>query len=302
MNANLPAAIAAVHSRTEQLKAALPASIPTAKFQRVVVSTLQRDPQLLQCTPGSIIQACEKAASDGLILDGKEAALVVFNQKDKEGKWSKAAQYLPMFQGLMKLAYNTGLIKTWNVGIVYQAEFDGGRFEYEAGDDAFIRHAPIIIGERGAPVAIYSIVEFKDGGKSRAIMRWDEVLKIARSQKKNVDDQGNLKGIWRDHTEEMGKKTIIRRHIKMLPFESDTRRAFEREDDLYTDERGDSRSGEIEVPLDEPAKPKGGAAARLNGRLAPQPQAEEVLNVDPETGEITPPAEEEDRRQPGDII
>jgi hypothetical protein len=40
--------------------------------------------------------------------------------------------------------WRTGLISDLNDQVVTRAEEDAGRFEYEEGDDGFIRHRPLL--------------------------------------------------------------------------------------------------------------------------------------------------------------
>lgn len=290
--ATVPAAITAIDNRTPQFKALLPKTIPTDKFARVVKLALQRQPELLECNPGSIIEACERAAQDGLMLDGREAALVVYNTKDKKtGQWVKRAQYIPMWVGLLKRVRNSGELSSIQAYVVYDEEIRQNKFKYIAGDAERIEHEPIVVGDRGQPRLVYTIVRLKDGTSSREVMTWEEILAIARRSPKNVNkDTGELTGIWKSDTVQMAKKTVIRRHCNKLPMDSDTARVFQRMDELYEDDGGEAQPGEMAPPppAETRAKQRGAAAAKLA----------QVETIDPETGEITEQPEPPEAEEP----
>jgi len=80
-----------------EFAAALPPQIPVEKFIRTTLTAVQMNPDLLQADRRSLLGACMKAAQDGLLLDGREAAPVIFNTKD-----GKKVQYMPMVGGILK--------------------------------------------------------------------------------------------------------------------------------------------------------------------------------------------------------
>jgi len=90
----------------EQVAAALPEGMRPQNFVRVLVTALMEQPELAEeASHESIIKSSIKAATDGLVPDGREAALVMFRPK---GARKKAAQYLPMVGGYRKIAAEHG--------------------------------------------------------------------------------------------------------------------------------------------------------------------------------------------------
>ena len=293
----------------------LPKNIPTPRFVSIVKNALNNNPELRECSPNSIVLACEKAASDGLVLDGREAALVIFNKRGKvDGEWrvvERQAQYIPMVAGMRRRIYNSGLVSVLETGIVYANEVSQGLFEYQAGSDARLIHRPLLIGDVGERVAVYSVVTMANGHKSIEVMRWSEVLRIARMQSKNVAYQndekkgirkGDLVGVWAEHTDEMARKTVLRRHSKQLPFDSNTAAMFERVDGLYRQEGEEIDHTDKDAPQeDETAPPPSAGKRKGAGREAlakarqeqaaasSQPsspeRAEDVEDLDPTTDE-----------------
>ncbi|MBA1159349.1 recombinase RecT [Microvirga mediterraneensis] len=277
--------VALIEKRKSDIAALLPMAVPSERFIKTFKATIQRQPELLDCDPQSVLDSVTKAAQDGLIIDGREAAIVKFNStkkvRNEHGQYVdkivKTAQYIPMRNGLIKRIRNTGEVSTLDQTIVYQQELDEGRFEWQAGDDGFIRHNPIYDRDPGKPVLVYSIARLRDGSISRCVMRKDQVLKIkARSRSSNS-------GPWVTDEEEMWKKTCLRRHSKDLPMDADLRRIFDSED-YDPPATIDAKAEPVEETKTEPAKPArkkaGAAAAALNNEPPHDPKTGEILDAD----------------------
>ena len=99
---------------------ALPRQMEVSKFISVAKLTLNKNPKLVQADRNSLMQTFMKAAQDGLYLDGREAAAVLYGNQ---------VNYLPMVEGVIKLMHNSGLIKTISAEVVYENDC----FEYELG-------------------------------------------------------------------------------------------------------------------------------------------------------------------------
>lgn len=238
-----------------QFQAALPAHIPVERFARVVMTAIQNNGDLLSCSRRSLFNAAMKAAQDGLLPDGREGAMVPYKGE---------VTWMPMVGGIRKKARNSGEIATWDV----HAVFANDAFDYELGDNPFIRHKPTL-ANRGALIAVYSVATLKTGEKSRDVMSVEDVEKIrSKSRAQN--------GPWKDPVfyPEMAKKTVARRHSKVLPMSSDLDDLIRRDDDLYN-----LKGAQEEASA---AKPKS-LAGRLD-QLADFSDEKDI--VDNETGEI----------------
>lgn len=237
--ANNPIALfqSQLETRARDIQAALPAHITPDKFQRTVMTAVAQNPDLLKADRQSLILACYKAAQDALLPDGREAALVTFNtrQKGEDGQWRtvKQIQYMPMVYGLRKKILQSGGVVSLEVNVVYRAEVEKGTFLYEVGLEPPLRHRPSLDldDEEMADdqiVAAYSIATMKDGTKSYEVMRRAEINKVRAVSQTGAtgrtDRQGNAitpKGPWVDWFAEMAKKTVMRRHAKTLPMSGD---------------------------------------------------------------------------------
>src|ERR1700760_3363092 len=84
-----------IQQQESELRKMLPPSIPTEKFIRTVQTAVTLNPDLAEADKNSVLTACMKAAADGLVLDGRETTLTVYNSKQKDGSYKKMAQYIP---------------------------------------------------------------------------------------------------------------------------------------------------------------------------------------------------------------
>lgn len=263
------------------LRETLPKHIDPDAFVRTIQTALQVQPELMQATPRSLMVACMKAATDGLILDGREAALVLRNTKIKNGKdesWEKQATYQPMVQGLMKLARNSGEI----VSIVAQVVYEHDQFSYVLGDQERIDHIPApLTQDRGKPIAVYAIVRLKSGEAIREVMRAGEIMNIA-GQGSNAWQYDPAKG---KNFAEWWRKTAIRRITKYIPRSSDAVGRFEQAAERIDEEF----EFEADVPPEPapPVKKRGGGAAALKD-ITPQQDHGRSSETphNPDTGEI----------------
>jgi len=223
-----------LEQRAEEFRMVLPEHISPAKFQRTLLTAVQLNPDLLACDRRSFLTACMKSAQDGLLPDGREAAIVVFKTrvKDPERGWVEVrlAQYLPMVFGLRKKILQSAEVSDLFAAVVYRQEIVGGCFHYEEGSERTLRHRPIIdpdFAPTDADIAlVYSVATFADGTKSFEVMRRIELDRVREASQTGAkfDAKGNpreAKGPWVQWFPEMAKKTVIRRHSKSLPQSGD---------------------------------------------------------------------------------
>lgn len=257
-----------------QFAAVLPKHITAERFGRVVLTAIQNAPELLDCDRRSLWNAAMRAANDGLLPDGRLGAIVVYKRQG-----AKQAQWLPMIAGIRQKVRNSGEITTWEAHVVHERD----SWEYEQGDNPHIYHRPVR-GDRGPPIAAYSIARLKGGELSREWM-WIEELEKVRSVSKAE------RGPWQDWRDEMYRKTVAKRHAKSLPMSSDLDDLLRRPDEPDDDEGPSGseidrrRLSSMTDALDMIATP---ASAQSNGgapipRVRPGPP---VGEIDDSTGEV----------------
>lgn len=199
------------------------------RFKRVVTTAIASNPDLLAADRRTLFGAATMAAQDGLLPDGREGALVIYNTKvEDEGedgrkreRWIKAVRWMPMVAGVLKKVRQSGELLDINVQVAYASD----RFQYQLGDEPRIVHVPNIEEEdRGELRFVYAIARTKDGGCYREVMTRAQVDKVRAASK-------SQKGPWKDWYEEMARKSCLRRLAKFLPNGGDIEAMFKREEE-----------------------------------------------------------------------
>lgn len=215
-----------------ELEKVLPAHVSVDKFMRVINTAISMNPDLYNADRRSLFTSCVKCATDGLLPDGREAALVIFNSKEKytengqkKERWLSKVQYMPMFAGLQKKVRNSGELKELICEVVLQAD----AFRYWIDDaGAHLTHEPNMEAEdRGRFKAVYCIAKTHDGGVYTEVMSKGQVEKV-RQVSKSKDN-----GPWVGWFDEMARKTVFRRLSKRLPMSTDIEQVIRRDDNLY---------------------------------------------------------------------
>lgn len=226
-----------VQKMEKQFALALPEHVSPERFVRVVMTAINSNPDLQKADRESVLGAAMKCAQDGLLPDGREAALVCYGNK---------AQYLPMIAGVLVKVRRSGELKTISAHIVY----DKDAFTYTLGDEERIEHQPYLEGPRGKPIAAYAVAKTKDGGIYREVMSLEQI-----NQVRNVSRAKN-NGPWVQWWDEMARKTVLRRLAKRLPMSTDLQQVFQRDDDHYDIGRqaeGAAKIRRLHADFDEPA-------------------------------------------------
>lgn len=199
-----------------QIQAALPQGMMAEQLARIAFSACQRNKALLDCSQNSLALAVINCAELGIKPNIIGEAYIV--------PYGTTATLIPGYKGLMKLARNSGMVTGFQVGVVRE----GDTFEYERGTNKFLKHIDSGDNE-DAPITHFWAGATVDGVFEFEVMTKKQVDKVRASSK------AGSSGPWKDHYEEMGKKTVIRRLCKLLPADSDKLHKA-----VALDERGDA--------------------------------------------------------------
>jgi recombination protein RecT len=131
-----------------------------------------------------------------------------------------------------------------------QAVYERDEFDFEYGSNRFLRHRPAV-GDRGDIVAYYAIATLTSGGSHFVVLTPQQVKDLRRGKE---GSNGDIP----DPERWMERKTALRQLVKMLPKSAVLTHAFE----------ADEQPG--------------------SSRRARQ-VAEDVIDVNPETGEVLEP-------------
>lgn len=205
----MDACLAELTNRRDDLSVFLPPDLSFERFYATTHQALRTNPQILDCTPKSIANACIMAAYDGLRIDGREAALVEHQITINRGKSNEAklkvAQYFPMVFGLIQQVLRAGEVTAIEAGVIHERD----DYVVELGLDPIFKHRPCLEGERGIIIASYSVATLKGGAKTIELLDRADLQAMRKAAKTSY--------VWDNWPGEMAKKSAVRRHRKRLP-------------------------------------------------------------------------------------
>lgn len=197
-----------------QLQAALPEHVTVEKFTRVAMTAIQQTPALQNADRASLFGAIVRLAQDGLLPDGREAAIVMFGQQ---------ATAMPMIAGVLKKVRQSGEVAKISAQVVYEND----EFVVSYGFDEDVTHIPPSLDKpRGKPIGAYATAVLKDGSKLLEVMSHEEIEKV------RAVSRSGKSGPWVQWWGEMARKTVMRRLSKRLPMSTDLESAFERDETM----------------------------------------------------------------------
>lgn len=160
----------------------------------------------------SIYKVVARAAQDGVLLDDKEAAMVIgWNRKTRQ----KEAQYRLMAAGVMSMIARSPDISR----VVCQLVHKNDDFSMDFVTDGVpINHNfSGIKGARGEVVGAYAVAKLADGSwTSPEYMEVDDINSV-RDAYVPKDKEGNYSGMWSNSWGEAARKTVLHRAKKRWP-------------------------------------------------------------------------------------
>jgi recombination protein RecT len=192
----------------------LPEHLTPERMVRLALLAMNRQTELLDCTAESIAEAVMQISSWGLEI-GRTAHLIAFGNK---------ATALADYKGKIELAIRSHTITSCRARVVYEHD----EFQVEYGLVERLIHRPAWRENRGKVIGVYAVVMLPNGEAKFELMSADDVEKI-RQRSKSKD-----KGPWKTDPEEMAKKTVVHRILKMIPQSPLLAATFEAEE--YPDE------------------------------------------------------------------
>jgi recombination protein RecT len=217
----------------KQIAMAIPKHLSVDRLLRVAMTSIRTNRKLLDCSQESLLAAVMGCAQLGLEPEpflGQAYLVPYWNEKKK----ALEAQLIPGYRGYITLARRSGEVKSVTAQVVYEND----KFEMEYGLEEILKHIPND-GDRGKPKGAYVIFRYKDGSHSFDYMSVADINKIME-RSKSKDREGNLVGPWVTDWPEMAKKTVIRRHIKLVPLSIEMATAAAAEEKAFA---GESQAG-----------------------------------------------------------
>lgn len=198
------------------LQAVLPKHVSPDRMLKIALGAVRATPKLLECTTESLFGAVVQCAQLGLEPNTPmgHVYLIPFSNRAKN---RTDVQVIIGYRGLLDLARRSGQI----VSISAHAVRENDEFDFAFGLDERLHHVPAR-DNAGAIIGFYAVAKLQGGGNAFDVMWKADVDRVMKS----TQSKGAY-GPWKDHYEEMGRKTAIRRLFKYLPVSIEIARAVE---------------------------------------------------------------------------
>ena len=199
-----------------QVALVLPKYLTPDRMLRVALTACNRNPKLLNCTPQSLLGSIMKLSQAGLEPDGRKAHLIPYGDQ---------CEAIIDWKGYVDLLRRNGVEMTAKL----VCRNDKFIVEEDNGEGRSVVHHTIdYTADRGDVYAVYSRAKIGD------TVDYEIMTKAEVEYVRQTFSRGKDADAWRKSWGEMARKTVIRRHQKRLPLDSDMAAALDVEDDQPT--------------------------------------------------------------------
>lgn len=247
-----------IDAQRPNIEKILPKHMSVERFVTQARLALGKNERLVRCTPLSVVKCIMDAAELGLDPTGRLGSAYLVPFKD-------VCTLIPGYRGLIDLAARSGQVKSIEAFVVHERD----EFTYQAGK--IPTHRPYLprIDEEQDPGRVWCAwaVAAMRGGRQAVVMTLKE-LEAIRARSPSV--RKGQSSPWDSDREEMQKKTVIRRLVKLLPLSPERARDLARAIELDPDDEE-----RLVNPESEPPEAKKSVSAGLAERLSSRPQEAE---------------------------
>jgi len=289
----------------KQIQMALPRHMNADRMSRIAMTSVMRNPKLLECTPQSLIGAIIQSAQLGLEPDDlRGMAYLIPFRNNRKGTTVVEVHLLPGYKGLMDLARRSAKVSAIEADVVHAED----KFSYRKGTEQFLHHVKSEKADSGGIKCVYALARYNNGQCQFTVLTPRDVEKIRKSSR--AGDEGP----WVTHFDEMAKKTALRQLCKLLPSSSELQTAVALDEmaeagvpqnlEVFSDAIGEASTaspgnGEKKTKLDTLAEkmkeqddPENKGAPKAG---APSEREEEGMK--PAESQAEPPPRSEERRR-----
>jgi len=246
----------------EEIAKVLPKHVTPERMTRIAITAVMKNPDLMRCTPESVLNCLMLCSQAGLEPDGRLAHLIPF--KD-------TCTVIFDYKGLVSLALRNGYESVWADKVCEGDDFDAGVKDGRK----VINHVINWKRPRGEAYAYYAVA-LRNGSMDFEVMTIDEVKAIqARSR-------AGKGGPWVSDFDEMGKKCPLRRMSKRWDLLPEIRDVINADDDApdfspklpVAEPR--MRKAIVTAPVTEPEPPMQSAMAQVVASIEKKAAASKI--------------------------
>lgn len=196
-------------SNTKRLMGALGSEELAKKLVLTALNVVRKNVDLWTCEPDTLFQ-CLLLSAELNLFPGAAAECAYVPMREKG---VMKANFWPMVNGIVKLVYNSGQVRSVNSAVVYEAD----HFEFELGSNQRLIHVPSEHEERGRRRAVWCVIKTIYGGEVIRVLAPKFIADIrdrsagAKSSFSpwNSKYDGDVDGMW--------EKTAIKQAAKKIP-------------------------------------------------------------------------------------
>lgn len=191
----------------------LPPAVNAERFGSLVLQSLIANPDILQCTPESVIQAVLEAAQDGLEPTGARGGAWLV-------KFGNEAQLIRDYRGVIRLIVGSGSATRVDAQEVRKGEAFAFR---PASPEPIIHEIPAV--REAEVLGVYALFWLPDGSQKAEYMTFAEV-EVVRKKSKAPNSL-----MWSDFWGQGARKTAIKRGANYLDLRPEIRAKLVSEDE-----------------------------------------------------------------------
>jgi recombination protein RecT len=173
------------------------------QFYTQVMLMMRNNPVLAKCDAQSVFTAMMACVHLDLMPNTPEGYAYII-------PYGQQAQFQLGYKGLCELAYRSGVIKYINAELVFPQD----SFEVELGTERTMTHKPNYAVDRtdyNKCNFVYATAKLSNGETVFEVMNKQDVERTRKTSK------AGMSGPWKDWPDQMAKKTVVKRLLKLLP-------------------------------------------------------------------------------------
>ncbi len=193
--------------------------IDAQRFIRVGLLYVTQNKNLWICSKSSIVLALLESARAGLMVDGKQAAILPY--KDQ-------ATFMPMTFGIIALMLRSPRV----MKIEARAVYDGDDFAFQYGIRPDLEHTPRVIPSDDTLTYAYAVMWRERAPEPTFEVMSREEIEIVRATSRNAHHADSP---WVNWYSEMARKSAVKRLSKYADLAPEAQRAIQMDHEIFGD-------------------------------------------------------------------
>lgn len=204
-----------------QVEMAAPKHLDSDRLIRLALTSIKKNKDLMQCfqnNPSSVLASFMESVQLGLEIDTRGLAYLI--------PYKGSCTFQVGYKGLISLAMRSGKLRNIYAEVVYESEQNNVHIDLGLSRN-LTHNFDFKIAREGKLILAYAVAVFLDGSTHFEYVQPHHIEKA----KKTSMGAGSQYSPWNTHTEEMWKKTAIKKLCKYLDLSPELAEAIAKEDE-----------------------------------------------------------------------